>query len=363
MKKILYILIIVLLGGSFFFSCNKGKAKVTIGIFLPLTGNASQYGVTIKNGIDLAYSESSLKDKVKIIYEDDKGEPKTAVSIVNKFLHNDNVDLMIGGAMSSIASSVIPIADKNKKVLLSPFATASSLFQNEGYFYSLLPSDDYEGNFMANYVYSNNIDSLGILYINTDYGAGIASAFMKGCNAKGLKTIFSAGYQEGEMDFKTQIAKMKNLKVNAVYLPGYYAETSIILRQMKELGADFKILGSSGFYDPKFLEQANNFSEGIMFCYPAFENDTTVLFQKFIHKYETIYMQKPDIFAIQGYDCFKLIESILLKNKIQVNYNSELKNLKNFQGVNSIINFSQNGSVEKDLNIYIIKNGKFEKVK
>jgi branched-chain amino acid transport system substrate-binding protein len=361
MKKIKVILLTMMALSLVFWSC-QNEQEIKIGVLLPLTGEYSKYGIAIKHGIDLAYSESNIKDKIKLIYEDEKGEPKTAVTVINKLLSSDKADVFIGGATSSVAASIIPTTSKNKKVLISPYATAEELFNESNYFYSLLPSDNSEGFFMAEYISSQKIDSIGILYINNDYGMGIISSFTKGCQKENIKILFSEGYGEGETNFKTQINKMKLLNVRAVYLPGYYAETSKILKQIKELGCNFKIIGSSNFYDPKFIEQSDIYAEGVVFCYPSFDNYMTNVYKAFTDKYSLKYKQQPDAFAIQGYDCFLLIEKIILENNSnnKIDFETAMKKIKDFQGINSIINFASNGSVVKSLDIYEIQNGKFE---
>jgi branched-chain amino acid transport system substrate-binding protein len=344
----------------FLSSCKQDERLTTVGVLFPLTGDFAPYGAAIKNGVELAYLESPVKDKIRLIYEDEKGDPKTAVTVVNKFLSKDQVDILIGGASSAVAASIIPITSKNKKVLISPYATAAELFTESSYFYSLLPSDNSEGLFMSEYLVSQGIDSIGILYINNDYGVGIVSSFTTECKKRNIQILSSEGYAGGETNFRTQISKMKSLNVKAIYLPGYYTETSIILQQMKELGCDFRIFGSSNFYDPKFLEQSN--AEGVVFCYPASDDDSSDMYKVFVDSYSLKYNQQPDAFAIQGYNSFKLVEKIVSENysKGKIDFQFAMKETKKFQGVNGIINFSQDGSVIKDFNIMEVKNGQFE---
>ena len=360
MKKVKILLVAMMIMPFAFWGC-QNKQGVKVGVLLPLTGDFSKYGVAIKNGIDLAYSESDIKDRIQLIYEDEKGEAKTATTVANKLLSNNKVDILIGGATSSVAASIIPITSKNEKVLISPYATAEELFNEGNYFYSLLPSDNYEGLFMSEYISSQEIDSIGILYINNDYGVGIISSFTKACQKENIKILFSEGYAAGESDFRTQINKMKQLNVKTVYLPGYYVETSTILRQIKELGGNFKIFGSSNFYDHRFLEQSDVSAEGVVFCYPSFDTDTK-RYKTFVDNYSLKYKQQPDAFAIQGYDCFKLIEKIILDDNSnnKIDFKAAMEKITDFHGANSVINFSSNGSVIKKLNIIEIKDGEFK---
>lgn len=332
---------------------------VKVGVLLPLTGDLAQYGIAIKNGIDLAYSESSIKNKIQLVYEDEKGEPRTAITIVKKYLSKDKVDVLIGGATSAIAASIIPITSKDKKVLISPYATASALFGEDNYFYSLQPSDNYEGLFIADYVVTQKIDAIGVLYINDNYGVGISTSFTDGLKEKNTQPLFTEGYIGGETNFKTQINKMKSLGVKVVYLPGYYTEVSLILQQMKELGCDFKIIGSSNFYDTRFLKQS--YAEGVVFCYLVLEKDSSDMYKTFVDSYSVKYNQQPDAFAIQGYNSFKFVEKIVLDNasNAKIDFQDVIKKVKKFQGVNSIINFSVDGSAINNLNMMEIRGGHF----
>ena len=156
---------------------------------------------------------------------------------------------------------------------------------------------------------------------------------------------------------------MRQLGVKAVYLPGYYAETSRILRQMIELGADFQIFGSSNFYDPQFLDRSDFSAEGVIFCYPEFYGGLEDTYESFVDNFTRTYGQQPDAFAIQGYNSFKLIERIVLENylKGKIDFAVAMENIKDFQGVNSVINFAHDGSAIKPLTIMEIRNGQFQK--
>ena len=360
MKRFLLISMICFL----FFSCTKREHTVTVGVMLPLTGDLAMYGVAIKNGIDLAYAGSNNQDHIRLIFEDDMGDARTSTSAVNKLLTIDKVDVIIGGAASHIASPIIPITSRNKTVVISPFATADALFVPGNYFFSLMPADNSEGQFMADYVVSENIESVGILYINNDFGVGMVSAFTKGLENTNVNVLFSEGYREGETNFRSQITRMTNVGVKAVYLLGFFAENSRILRQMHELGANFQLLGTNGFYDPRYIEQLDFIVDGIVFCMPSSDSSVEEIFEEFVKNYTQEFGLEPDLFAIQGYNSFKLIDHIISENSLneQIDFESALREIKDFQGVNSVINFEADGSARKYLRLMTIRNGMFEEL-
>jgi branched-chain amino acid transport system substrate-binding protein len=152
MRTIKILLLAIAVMPFVFLSC-QNKQTIRVGVLLPLTGDIAVYGNAIKNGIELAYEESPIKETLKLIIEDDKGETKSAITAFNKLL-SDNADVVIGGAMSSAAAAIAPIAQQEKTTLISPTATLPSLSNVGNYFFRLWPSDDYDGSIIANYAYN-----------------------------------------------------------------------------------------------------------------------------------------------------------------------------------------------------------------
>ena len=92
------------------FSCQDKKVKknkkvrevpeYSIGVNLPLTGNASYFAEEFRKGMDLAfdhYRDSAAKIKLNILYEDNKFSPRDAITITRKFINVDDVDLVMVG--------------------------------------------------------------------------------------------------------------------------------------------------------------------------------------------------------------------------------------------------------------------------
>lgn len=341
------------------------KPIVKIGAVLPLTGDASGYGKAIKNGIDLAYNESPIKDQIQIIYEDDAGQAQTGVNAINK-LAEQKVNVIIGGAMSSVAAAIAPISKDKKITLLSPTATLPSLTNAGEYFFRLWPSDNYDGEIMANHAYNSlGIKKVAVLYINLDYGVGINQVFTDKFKGLGGSVVYDDGYAQGATDFRTQLQKVKESGAEALYLPGYYQEIANILKQAKELNLKIQILSVNSFYDPKLLEIAGPVAEGAIFTYPIFDDESKEpITAKFVEKYKAAYNEKPDAFAAQGYDSFKLVESVIQSGNAD---NEAIKNalskIQNFEGAAGRFSFDENGDVVKDLRIMTVKNGKFETLK
>ena len=360
MKKLVYYLLI----GLFLISCNQeNKEKIKIGVIAPLTGGAAIYGEAIENGINLAYSESNFKNMITLIYEDNKGDNKTAVTVMNKLI-NDKVDVVIGGAMSSIASAIAPISKSNKIPLLSPGGSAPSLDNAGEYFFRLWPSDSYDGKVMGELVTKKlDIKNVAVFYVNLEYGVGIKNVFEKTVIDNGGKIVYSDAYSQESKDFRSQLQKIKESKAKALFLPGYFEELSIILKQMKELNLNIQLLGTSSFHDEKLLELSGNMLDGAIFSFPSFDiNSKEQIVRIFSKKFNSAYNIKADVWSALGYDCFKAIEKTILNGASgQESIKNELYKIKDFPGVAGTFSFDKNGNVIKTLTIYYIKDKQYFK--
>jgi branched-chain amino acid transport system substrate-binding protein len=363
MRKLIYLtLITVLLWGC----GNQKKEALKIGVVLPLSGEAAMYGVSMKKSIDLAYSVSKNKDNIVLIYQDDKGDPKSSVTAVN-YLLSQNVDVIIGGALSRTAEPIIPILDQNKIPVLSPSASATQFDESSSYFFRLWVSDSYDGTKIAEYIiknYPKEDTKIAVFYSGSVYGEGIQRVFSKVLTVHGYEIVFKEPFTEGNIDFRSQLLKIKNSRANILFVPGYYAEVRNILRQRIEIGLNVTVMGTSGFNDNKLLADPlmQTAIEGIMYTFPSFSiandsisnNRTT----DFLSRFKSNYGTEGDVFGANGYDCFALIDSALTNgaNNSKKIYDF-LHNIESFQGVGGTFSFDKYGNVYKEFDIFKIVKG------
>lgn len=342
---------------------------IKIGVILPLTGDAAVYGTALKNGIELAREEISndIQIKLNLIYEDDQGQSVQAVSATRKLIDVDKVPAIIGGAMSSAAEAIIPICNQAKVVLLSPTATKPSLTQMGQYFFRLWPSDNYDGKIVAEAAYKKlSYRTVSILYVNVAYGAGITEVFEREFGKLDGKIVSKDGYAQGATDFRTVLTKLQGLHPDAIFVPGYVAEVTQILKQARELGIKAKFLGVNSLYDPKLIEIAGEAAEGAVFTYPTFDTKSqNPVTSRFVTAYKAKYGTEPDAFAAQGYDSFCVLRQAIAKvlgspgQTDGVKIRSALSSMGPFSGPGGDFTFEENGDVEKPLRLLTVKNGQF----
>jgi len=344
----------------------KEEGVIKIGAILPLTGDSAFYGESIKKAIDLAVEEinesGGIKDqKLKVIFEDSKASPKDGVAAFNKLVSFDKVSAVIGDAVSSVTLAIAPIANEKKVVVLSPLSSSPEITKAGDFVFRNVPSDFLGGKIAAHFAVKNQAwKSLAILFVNNDFGAGLARVFSKEVSVLGGNILTKEAYSTDSKDFRTQLIKIKNSNPEAIFLVSY-REASTVLIQAKELGLTSKFLGTGLLEDPKIIEIANKAAEGVFLTQLQYSADlTTSSTSSFVKAFKKKYNSEPSIIAAYGYDSLKILTSAIKKSNLtSEGIRDELYKIKGYEGVTGIISFDQNGDVVQPMGVKMIRNGKF----
>lgn len=342
------------------------KEIVKIGAVLPLSGDVASYGTDSKDGIDLAINlaNSSQNDFQFIVsYQDSKGDPKTAVTALQQIITTQNPIAVIGENISSSTGAMIPVADKNEVLLISPSASAPNLSGLSKYFFRVFPSDDAEGAFISETIEKQHPDgNVAIIYVNNDYGVGLKEVFEKVSKSNSLNIIASEGYTPDSRDFKAILAKLKGKSIDALYIPSYYEDGAALVKQIREQGINTDIYGCTTHEDQKFIDIAGEAAEG--FQYPVStgydQNDKAQEVVSFVSEFEKVKGKKPGLVTALGYDCAKLIIDGVLQNGANTaSIRDYLLNTKDIEGAAGTMNFDEDGNVHKEIILKKVIDGKF----
>lgn len=342
---------------------NKGEETIKIGAILPLTGDQSSYATQLKKGMDLAvelYNQNSEK-KIEILFEDDHGDAKNAVSAYRKLVDVNNTQLIIGGMFSASTLAIAPAAEKDGKVLLSPTASAIDITEAGDYVFRIYPSDVFDGVFLANFAFDNlEAKNIAIIYEQISSVSAISKKFKEVYSSKGGNIIYESGYTSDITDFTSMLTKLKQAKTDLVFIPGNIVPIANLLNQAKNMGIDSKFMTISTAYDPKIIELSKSAAEGLLFSAPMFDpKGTSPEMQEFYQQYRNKYGEDPDILGGYGYDVVNIAIKAMSNGYVADNIKNALYQISNYPGVTGNTTFDRNGDVVKELKMMIVKNGEF----
>lgn len=363
------IIAVIIIGGIWYITSREPKEEVIkIGTVLPLTGTEASWGQDAKEGIDLAVEEINSNGgidgkKIEIIYEDGQCKPEPAVTGAHKLINIDNVSIIIGEICSSATLAIAPIAEESRVILISPGSASPKITQAGDYIFRNWITDAFTGKKIAQLTY-NDLDykEIAVLYINNEWGVGLKDVFEEEFKNLGGEILISEGFEQDAKDFRTQLIKIKAKNPKAIFIPVYYIEAGLILKQTEELGIEAQFLSGDAIEKPEFIEIAGDLAEGVIFAAPFYDLESEEEnIKNFVNKYKSRYGRKPGVVVAHAYDAMNII--ILTLKSCETGNSGCVKDMlysiKDFPGITGATSFDKNGDAIKTIILKTVKNGQF----
>ncbi|KAA6225393.1 ABC transporter substrate-binding protein [Campylobacter sp. LR185c] len=351
MKKILIFLCL-----NLFLYSNEYK----IGVVLPLTGASAAYGQSALNGIKLANSmQGSLDngDKIVLSVVDTKGDKLESYSSSLRLVSNEKVLGLIGEMLTANTLQVMRVAEEKEIPLIAPAATSDRILDKKNFSSRVCFNDSFQGESLAKYAFDKlNYKKVAIIMDQSaDYSLGLAKAFENEFKKRGGDILNTFKINSGDKDFKTLIAQLKNLNIDFIYLPLYYNEAALFVRQARNLKLNTPMGSADGVADKTFINLTGDTSKGHIFTDSFdYNNPSTDLAKEFIKNYKG---EVPNFTAMGADAYFVMIRAMnnCLSNLSPKCINDEIHKT-NFEGVTGKISIDKSGNAKRSVVIKEINN-------
>ncbi len=369
MKKLVSIVLMGIFSIVFFSfqGCEKKQEDVIkIGAVLPLTGNLAFLGVPEKNALGLAVQEINKSggvngNKIRIIYEDSKGEPKQGITSVNKLLHVDKIKIIFTTATVICIPSQKLIEEANAiQMAISMFP---KLAEMSGATFRIFPTGWQEAERLIDLHSILGSENVAIFYASVpEMESEVNDYLIPGLKETGVNISLVEQYSLGEKDFKPIIGKIDRSVVDAVILIGFGFNMPSILKEILQTNLDVQITGGIGLMEFPG-EKYSNLVEGVKFIAPELILSESKSASSFRSRYIDAYGIEPTYDAYFIYDQFQLVIQALKKsdsNDVD-QIKSNMLEAPSYEGVTGQINLLDNGDATVKLIIAQYKNGEIVK--
>jgi extracellular ligand-binding receptor len=351
---------------------NPDLETITIGTTGPLTGGAASYGISVKQGAEIAIEEINKAGGVKLgdksynfalQFEDDEASEEKAVTAYNTLL-DKKVDVIMGAVTSGSSLAIADLTKKDNLLQLTPSGSAAGITANDNVF-RLCFTDPLQGKMIADYVVNQGYESVAVLYNNADeYSTGVYEAFKDELTESGNADLLVAeeSFVTGDVEFSSQLTKIKATDAKLIFVPAYYEAAAYIAKQVKDLGVEADIVGSDGW--DGVLGQVTDTSvlDGIVFLTPFYPSDPNENVQSFVKAYKEKYNNAvPDQFAADSYDSVYVLKAAFEKAQSK-DTEALIKAMTeiNVDGLTGNISFDVSGDPIKQPKFVTIMNGVYE---
>lgn len=346
------------------FACAQQEA-IVFGVVLPLSGDSAIYGESIKNGIELALdrlqAEYPEAADIKLDVRDSESDPERARELADE-LYNDGVRAIIGGVTTPEAMTMVEVADRSNRVLVSPSASAASLTGISRNFYRVWPSDAREGSKMGQYAAQNlNLKTAVILAADSAYAEGIQSVFQDSFKQNGGEILDALIYPANTEDLDALIERTISLAPDAVYIADYADGIVRVLTKLKQQGYEGKILTVAAFATSPAIAAAGRDAEGVFVTHPQFSPDdaANVEVQEFVNAYTDEFGETPGLYAAHGYDAMVVAYQAIQEGGDRgSSFWKGLRGINDLTGVTGPLQFDDKGDVQKWPRVYFLVDGK-----
>lgn len=321
-KRLLSGLIASIMSTSLLIGCGSSESNsevIKIGGIGPLTGSASTYGNSVKDGASLLIKEINDAGgingkKIEFIFEDDGATADGAMQAFNKLVDKDGVSAILGGVTSGATLAIAKNSTERQIPMITPTGTEPSI-TNEGgeYMFRGCFIDSFQGEILAKYTKENlNMKTAAVLYnAGSDYSIGIAKAYKETLEKNGGTVVEYLSYNDGDTDFKAQLTKIKGSNPDVIVLPDYYNVVGLIAKQARDISITSQLLGGDGWDSEELVNIGGSAVDGAIYINHYYSGDTSEIVKNFVDSYKKEYNKEPDSFAALGYDSAKiLVEAI-----------------------------------------------------
>lgn len=361
-------------------SSKKDADKYYIGGIGPTTGATAIYGTAVKNGAQIAVDEINAAGgingkQIEYRFEDDQNDAEKAVNAYNT-LKDWGMQMLVGTTTTAPCIAVAGKTASDNLFQITPSASAPSVLSSgNGNIFQVCFTDPNQGIASAQYIAENKLaKKIGIIYDSSDvYSSGIEEKFEAEAKDKGLQIVSKAAFTaDSKTDFGTQLQKAKDAGADLLFLPIYYQEASIILKQADTMGYKPKFFGVDGMDGILTVENFDTkLAEDVMLLTPfaADAKDKTV--QNFVKTYKGKYKDTPNQFAADSYDAVYALKAAIEESKATTDMSASdmcdaLKGamtkikMQGLTGGKDGLTWNESGEVTKSPKAVIIKNGAYK---
>ncbi len=341
---------------------------IRIGVYLPLTGRVAFGGQLELEGIQMAHKElpELLGKKVELVVVDNKTDKVEAANAVKRLVERDKVVAVIGTYGSSLAMAGGEVAEAAGIPMMGTSCTNPLVTQGKKFVFRACFIDPYQGAGAATYA----VKTLGmkkaalLVDVANDYCVGLANFFKQSYRKLGGEIVSELMYNSGDQDFTAQLTEIISKKPDLLFIPADFAEGAIIMKQARELGAEFQIMGGDAMDNPEIVKIGGDAVEGFIhttFPYDPSMTEMSEIAKVFTENWKKAHPDKdPNVNAALGYDSYMLVA-----NAIKIAGSAEpaaireaLAKTKDFPGVTGSKTINETHDAESPVGIVQIKDGK-----
>ncbi len=340
---------------------------VKLALVIAQTGIAAKEEVPAIQAAGLAVEEINasgglLGHPVTLVVIDNKSTPLGSKKAAEETVKQGVIGV-IGAFRSSHSLAMVPVVQKAGLPMISPASTNPDVTAGSDCVFRACFIDSFQGRVMAEFAHRDLGLKTAVVLTNIteNYSITLARFFREHFNTIGGTVLWEGSYPGTAIDFRDALGRVKELRPDAVFIPGYARDSGLIISQARSMGIDSVFLGGDA-WDHGIVGYAGRALEGSYYSshwhhdvpYPANEH----LKKAFRKKYGNAQIDNMRIPLT--YDAVMLFADAARRSVSLAprEIRAALAQTKNFKGATGSITFDRDGNpVGKEASIMRFNDG------
>lgn len=343
------------------------EQNVKIGMLAGLTGSASSFGISGRDGAILAAEEVNRNggingQKAELIIRDDK-QNKVICEDAVKSMISQNVAAIVGPMTSSMAMAALPVADMHNIPMISPTASTHELAGKIDSFFRVIPISLQAAAKTAEYVV-NVKHFRKIFFIYDDKNRYFTEpwflAFKKEFEELNGGTLKSMSYtSERHYDFLSLAKMLSHIELDCLVMLGNGVDAAMLIQQIAKTNNVIPVIISEWSATKDIIEFGGKAVDGVEFFHSFDLNTTEQKFLDFSSKFIKRFGYSPNFASVYGYNAMSILLEVMRKGTTPEAIKKNLIKGSPYQGIQREIYFDAYGDVAWEYTLLKIQNGKF----
>ena len=345
---------------------------VKIGHAAAVTGPVAYFGKDTENGARMAVEALNArgvkiggkKVSFQLMAEDDGGDPKQATSVAQKLV-DAKIHGMVGHETSGTTIPASKIYHAAGIPQISPSST-SPKYTQQGFntSFRVVANDVQLGQALGRYAIEGmKAKRVAVVDDRTAYGQGLVTEFSRSLQKQGGSVVAREFTHDKATDFSAIITRIRASKPDLVFFGGMSATAGPMLRQMKQLGMNVRMMGGDGICSDEIHKlSGGTMADGQVVCAEAggVQGGAKAGMDRFRADYKKRFGIDVQINAPYAYDAVMTLAEAMVKagSSAPAKYLPVLAGIQT-RGVTGPIAFDAKGDIrDGTITLYGFKGGK-----
>jgi branched-chain amino acid transport system substrate-binding protein len=296
----------------------QAQSTVYVPDIVELSGPGAVSGTNWRDGVVLAIDEINkaggiLGRKIESEHIDTQSNPGVSRAQIQKVLDRDPY-VVLGPIYSGSVKVNMALTQQAEVPQIVGAEAADITMQGNPWVFRTAFGQQFSMPKIANYLHDHlKVKSVAVVWVNNDFGKGGHDNFVKEMKTRGIDVAVDLSTEQGQVDFGSDVIKLKSAKVDAIFVYTNEEESARFLIEAKRQGLTTPLFGETTLLSQKVVELAGAAANGVRGHVGLSADAPIPAIQEFTAKFSQRFGYRPDHNGIKGYTAVYLVKYVTEK--------------------------------------------------